>query len=170
MAEDDWKHRVTGNTTRGQDMSEMGSTLLQGHLGAYIAKLEAEAEVMRKTIADAQHRCMEWSEEADALRCALRAEQAHTDKLTETIRRLADENAMLKSQMSELGLRIYGTDTPECPDQVLRDRAIAESEDIKPDMEKFRRRATDALKNATPEPQRWISAPALATGPQGQPE
>jgi chromosome segregation ATPase len=92
---------------------------------AALAKLEAEAEVMRKTIID--------------------LEMTRT-RFNATIRRLADENAMLKSQLSELGLRIYGTDTPECPDQVLGEPCGQDW--------------MDAV----------INAPALATGPQGLPE
>jgi hypothetical protein len=87
-----------------------------------------------------------------------------------TIRRLADENAMLKSQMMEVGLQVISHgfvdcwhDTPECPDQVLggpEDRQFGEWMEM--DFDDFRAEARRV--------RRAINAPALATGPQGLPE
>jgi hypothetical protein len=93
-----------------------------------------------------------WNARVPRTVAALAKLEAESAVMLRTIKGLRDENAMLKSQLVVLGLRIYGTDTPECPDQVLGEWVVPCGQML-----------VEALGAA-------ISAPALATGPQGLPE
>jgi hypothetical protein len=140
---------------------------------AFIAKLEAEAEVMRKTITEMLEGA--WD---------IRAREDRIDAQDATIRRLADENAMLKWQLSDFGLRIYGTDTPECGHDQWYERSETERQckvcgvtEIGTDTPEcpdqvlgdINVRCSGSVTTAHPFAV-CINAPSLATGPQGLPE